>query len=264
MSGVGLGLGLAIFAAASACRSGVSRSRDLSALPSAASALARVQARTAPRVSLRTRGRVTYFGRRGRIRLRAVVVAQRPGAFRVETLSPLEQAMEVMASDGRVLWLLTGGRLLKGPATPEHIARLLPLALPPEAVVDILLGGVPTSADLKATNIAWDDDLWKVNLEDGGGEHGHLWVDPALGVATRWVMFSRTGTGAPAERVRVDFSDFGETAGAAGPFPRRIRVVLASPEADVSIKLDTPEIGVPLDARLFRIDPPPGVAPEPL
>ena len=36
-------------------------------------------------------GRVTDFGERGRVRLTAVLLAERPGKLRVETLSPLEQ-----------------------------------------------------------------------------------------------------------------------------------------------------------------------------
>lgn len=244
------------------CRPGVFRERDPSTLPSAASALAQVRARTADRASLRASGRVTYFGERGRIRLRTIVLAQRPGAFRVETLSPFEQPVDVMASDGRVVWLLTKGRLLTGPATPTHIARLLPLALRPEAVVNILLGGVPASGDLKAIDISWDQDLWRLDLEGLGKARGYLWVDPGRTVATRWVMLKKADQNE--ERVRVDFSDFDEVRGAAGPFPRRIRVAMATPEADVDIRLDTPEVGVPLEAHLFRIDPPPGVTPEPL
>ena len=243
-----------------ACRSGMPLSRDPSTLPTAESALDAVRARTADRGSLRATGRVTYFGDRGRIRLRTIVLAQRPGAFRVETLSPLEQPIDVMASDGHEVWLLTKGRLFTGPATPEHIARLLPLPLPPEAVVDILLGGVPASRGLKATGISWEADLWKVDVEGIGQEQGALWVDPALRVTKRWVMLEDSDQ----ERVRLTFDDFGEVAGTVGPFPREIQVVLASPEADVQIKLDTPELGVRLDDGLFRIVPPPGIEPEPL
>lgn len=236
------------------CRPGPIRTPDTSTLPSAEAALAQVRARASDRDNMRASGRVTYFGEEGRIRVRTIVLAQRPSAFRVETLSPLEQPIDVMTSDGNTVWLLSKGRLRIGPATPDRIARLLPLALPPDAVVDILLGGVPASVDVTATGIVWDDDLWKVDLEALGGARGHLWVDPALTVPTRWET----------ERIRVDFEDFDEVAGAAGPFPRRINVKIASPEADVRIRLDAPQLGASLEPGLFRIDAPPGVEPEPL
>lgn len=258
MSSTALPLAL-LLGAAAACRPGPVKPADTRPLPEAAAVLAELRARAAGRASLRTEGRVEYFGDKGRVRLKAVLLARRPGSFRIETLSPFEQPIDVMACDGTRLWLLSKDRLRTGLATPENIARLLPLVMGPEAVVDTLLGGLPGADGVQATGIERDeDDRWRLSVTTGA-ERGRLVVDPPSKQIREMHLLEPDG----AIRVRVRFDDF-EAQPGGGEFPTRIRVNLPAEDAEVTLRWRAPEIDVDIADALFRLEAPPGVTPEPL
>jgi outer membrane lipoprotein-sorting protein len=232
-------------------------------LPSPESALETLREVGKQRKNLRALGRVTYFGERGRVRLKAVLVAERPGRFRFETISPLEQPIDVMASDGSRLWLLSKEKLSEGPATPENIARLLPLPMHPEEVVDTLLGGVPTSARFEPAAIAWEEpdrERWVLTLSGMSGQTGKIYVDPTRKVVEKMELLEVGGD----VRLSVTFEDFEQVGGHAGEIPRDMHIVMPGKNHDVSIKLKEVDINVALSDALFSIAPPPGVIPEKL
>lgn len=212
------------------------------------------------RRSLRALGRVDYFGKEGRVRLRIVEVVERPDRFRFETLSPLEQPIDLMTCDGSRLRLLSKGALREGPATPENIARLLPLPLRPEEVVEIMLGGAPISGRFTPRNVEWtDDDQWRLMLDGPEGEVGELIIDPTGPVATRATLKRANGD----VRLGLTFDDLEPIAGG-GRLPRTIALSLPDDGLEVSIRLKEVEVNVEVSPTLFTITPPPGVIPEPL
>lgn len=244
-----------------ACRPQPVKTADMRPLPEPASVLEAVRAKTGTRKNLRALGRVTYFGEKGRVRLKAVLLAQRPGAFRFETISPFEQPIDVMASDGQRLWLLSENRLREGPATPENIARLLPLAMKPSEVVDTLLGGVPTSERFTPESLEWseDGDRWLLSLSTDTEETSRLTIDPTSKQVERMTLEDQGGV-----RVVVSFEDFRSAGPGKGELPEKIRIQMPRRDLDVRIKLKEAEVDVALAPGLFRISPPPGVEPEPL
>lgn len=241
-----------------ACRPGPVKPADTTPLPTPESVLEGLSAQAGDRTSLRTLGRVTYFGDKGRVRLKAVLLARRPGAFRVETLSPFEQPLDVMACDGDDLWLLSKDQLRFGAATPENIARLLPLVMGPEAVVDTLLGGVPRAEGTRAERIERVDDKWRLWVRTARGERGHLLVDPTRRRVEQMVLLD-----GETPHVTVRFSDF-EPVPSGGEMPRDIEIRLEAQSSEVTIKLGEPDVNVELPDGLFRIEAPPGVTPTPL
>jgi outer membrane lipoprotein-sorting protein len=234
---------------------------DMRPLPSPADALAELVEKSGDRKNLRALARVTYFGPKGRARVKAALLAERPGSFRVETISPFEQPIDVMASNGTKLWLLSEKRLREGPATPENISRLLPLAMNPEEVVDTLLGGVPTSSRFTPKTLEWaeDGEHWLLVMEDGA-EENRLSIDPVRKVVEKMTL------GAPGAKPRlsVEFEDFERVGASTAELPHKIHIELPDRGLDVRIKLEEAEVDVPLAADLFRINAPPGVDPEPL
>jgi outer membrane lipoprotein-sorting protein len=248
---------LALFA----CKPQPVKPIDTRPLPAPADALAELRQRRGELKNLRALAKVTYFGPKGRVRVKAVLVAERPKSFRVETISPFEQPIDVMASDGSKLWLLSETKLREGPATPENIARLLPLAMNPEEVVDTLLGGVPTSSRFAPTALEWAEDgrHWVLTLDDGV-EQNRLFIDPDRHAVEKMTL----GASGEKPRLSVEFEDFAAVGGSASEIPHKIHIELPGRGLDVKIKLDETEVDVALAADLFRITAPPGVKTEPL
>lgn len=216
----------------------------------------------ASRQSLCGTARVTYFGPKGRLRLRTVVVAKRPAAFRIEALSPLEQPVQTMVSDGRTLSLLAEQRIRTGQAVPENVARLMPMPLWPEELVDVLMGGVPSrGAFVGASVTAAKDGGWWVEGAPRGARRWSVHVDADL----RRVRGARAYEGdALWMEVRFDkFAVLTDGEGITHSLPHRVRVRMPGPDLDVRIRLLDIEVNVPIDEALFRLTPPPGIAPEP-
>lgn len=254
-------LALGLVALLVGCRPGPIEPLDTSPLPSAETVAEQLRQDTAARRSMRSLGRVTYFGEKGRVRLNAVLLAERPGKLRVETLSPLEQPVDVMVTDGQRLSLLSGGRLREGPATPENLARLIPINLWPDELVEVLLGGVPRSERYRPSALEHHperDGRWRLTLRADGGESLELGLEPASRRIEEVV--SRAAGGGVGFTVRYDEHEALE--GVAGEFPRRIDFVMEAPELEVTIKLRELELNAPIDAALFSLKAPPGVQPE--
>jgi len=233
---------------------------DVRPLPTPDEARRQVDEGARSRKTLRAQGRVTYFGDEGRVRLGLVEVVERPARFRLETLSPLEQPIDVMVSDGERLSLLRNGQLHEGPATPENVARLLPLPLRPHEIVDVLLGGVPLSDTFKPLGIDWAEspaDHWKLTLAGPGGEVAELTIDPVRRVVIRAIIKRADQK----VRMEVQFDDF---LGDRAPFPRTVEIKMPDRNLEVSLKLKEVEVDVAIDPSLFVLKAPPGVAVIPL
>ena len=82
------------------------------------------------------------------MRVREVVVAERSGRLRFETLSPFEQPLSTLVSDGAkfALYDLGKKRYYHGPATPTNLSRLLPIRMRGVDIAQLLLGEPPLIA----------------------------------------------------------------------------------------------------------------------
>ena len=222
--------------------------------------LKQLRRKSANRTNLRALGRLTALTPDGRVRLRAVFVAERPRSFRVETLTPFEQPVDVMVSDGERLWLLREGRLFEGPATSDNVARVLPLPLLPEEIVETLLGGVPVSKRFRPRAVSKDGDRWVLSLTGPEGERGALRIDP------RSLRVLQAELHAPSGELRtsVAFDGF-TTASDGGPaVPTDIAVQVPPQKVQVRIRLRETETDVELPEGLFELKAPSGERPEPI
>lgn len=236
------------------------RGPDVSDRPTPSELLDSVRRQGEGRSNLRAMGRVTANGPDGRVRLRTVLLAERPGRFRFETLTPFEQPIDVMTSDGERLWYLHEGRLFEGPATPDQVARLLPLPMSPAEVVETLLGGAPVSERFEPDTLETSDEGWWLHLRGPDGAQGRLLVEPGRLRVLEAHLHDRLGQ--LVTKVRFDRFEPGKDGGPS--VPTSIEVEVPPRELEVRIRLTEFETGVKLDPSLFVIEPPPGVAPEPL
>ena len=247
----GLGLG--------GCRTGRGAGGDWPEPPEPAALLASLRRQGEGRTNLRAMGRVTALGPDGRVRLRTVLVAERPRSFRFETLTPFEQPIDVMTSDGERLWLLRDGRLFEGPATPENVARLLPLPMRPAEVVETLLGGVPVSDRFAPERVEPVDAGWRLHLRAPNGDRGVLLIEPRR----RRVLEAELRDAAGQLLVGVRFDRF-EPADDGGPaVPTAIEVEVPPRRTRVRLRLTEAETDVALPPALFVVRPPAGTRPEP-
>ena len=243
----------------SSCRLHQRSSMVDTVIPEPAILLEHLRRQSLGRSNLRAIGRVTIFGPEGRLRLRTVLVAERPRSFRVETLTPFEQPVDVMCSNGDQLWLLREGHLFVGPATEEHISRVLPLPLRPEELVEVLLGGVPISAHFEPVSLEEQRGYWRLKLQNADKEVGFLSVDPDTLRVVEAQLFAADGS----VRVEIHFEGFTKAADGGPAIPTRIRARVPPQELDVRIRLREAETDVKLGSEVFEMHAAPHIAVEP-
>lgn len=102
--------------------------------------------------------------------LSAALGAEEPGRLWVETRDLLGNPRGLVACDGTrcTLWLPEQNRWIEGPATAATLGRLLPMALPPELLVQLLLGEPPVLEEA-VTGLAIDEAEAQYVLTLGAG-----------------------------------------------------------------------------------------------
>lgn len=184
-----------------------------------------------------------------------LVVAERPDRLRIDTLDFFGNPAAVMVADaGRFALLdLREGVFLRGEATPQNLARLLPLALPASELVLLLCGAAPVAPG-QAVDVAPGDGVARLTVE-GADRLQRLDVGEGAAVHASSVR-GRQGQPAPPGAYDVWFDGFRPVGGR--PFPGEIR--LEAPGSKVRVRLTWKEVeanGV-LPEGTFTLAPPPG------
>jgi outer membrane lipoprotein-sorting protein len=225
---------------------------DLSLDP--AELLAQVQAAQARVRSVRGDARIQIRSPDGSGTVSALVAAERPDRVYVHTVDFFGNTLAVLATAGGALSLYDAraGVLYRGPATPQNLARLIPVPLSPEDLAAILCGAAP--------------------LIDGVAER----AEPGRGFVTLELVAGerteslRVGPGAAVQRAAL------RVAGAAGPsgwdlaiaradapgggtFAEEVTLSAESPEVRLRLAWQEAEWNAPIDAALFSPAPPRGV-----
>ena len=250
--------------ASSGCRTTSSTTAKPTLIPGAPAVLETLQTRAKKLRSAQLVGRLTYFGEKGRLRLKTILVAERDAKFRVETLSPLEQPLQVMVSDGQKIRLLTDGQVFEGSASATNISQILPVPLAPPDLVDAMLSGVPMATDFETRSLAWQDDsrssqiltLWSPTR--GAVE---LLFNPKTLEIYRVRLPSRKGH--PAIELQFDrFESIAELPEIT--IAKRIRIKLEGQDHDLSLRLKEMYVNGAINPNLFTLETPNGVSPIPL
>jgi outer membrane biogenesis lipoprotein LolB len=226
---------------------------DLS--PDPAALLAEVE-RTQGRVErLRGEARVKVESPGGSGTVTQFVLAERPDRLRLDALDFFGNPAAVLVADGGRFSLLDlrAGVFYRGAATPENVARLVPLPIPVEELVLLLCGAVPLAG--RPAAVEPGDGVLRLRLE---GPDRLQWIDVGAGAAVHAsAVTGAAGRPAPRGTYDVAFDRFRDQAGR--PFPGEVR--LSAPDAGVRLRLTWKEIeanGVLPDAG-FALAPPPGV-----
>ena len=181
--------------------------------------------------------------------------AEKPDRVRLETRDFFGNVASVLVADGGrfALYDARGKVYYRGEATPENVSRLLPLALPPAELADLLCGtapllaGAPRQVEVRGSHLV-------LRLEGGPGEQ-ELSVGEEAAVEVSRVRWASPPPGLPDYDLELDA--FRRRGGARFPTVAR----LAAPAARVRLELrwkEDLEVNGPADAALFRLDPPRG------
>jgi hypothetical protein len=183
------------------------------------------------------------------------LVAERPDRLRLDALDFFGNPAAALVADGGRFALLDlrEGVYYEGAATPENLARLVPLPIPAADLVTLLCGGIPILR-AAAASVEPGDGVLRLVLE---GEDRVQRLDVGAGAAVHASTISAlAGREPPPLRYDVVFERF--TVRAGRPFPGTLK--LEAPASGVRLRLSWKEIEVNgvLPEGTFTLAPPPG------
>ncbi len=194
-----------------------------------------------------------------RVRATQLVAVDGQGRLRIDVLSPFGQPLSTLVSDGGrlMIYSMENRRFLVGAATPENLARLVPLKIDPSALSALLRGAIPILAHDTAT-VAWDATAGTHQL-DLRGSAGRQLID--LEPDSLRVVRLRQWQGGS---LVVDgrFGDY--SGGGDAIIPQRMR--FESPEDDLQVDLKVTDFRLDpsFTEATFQLAPPRGVVVEAL
>jgi outer membrane lipoprotein-sorting protein len=194
-----------------------------------------------------------------RVRLRQLLLVVRPDKVRVDTLSPFDQPLAMMASDGQTLTIysLEQKRYEQGPATAANLSRLLRLPLSGEELTAVLAGGVPIPAGVTPT-LGWDAEMGAHVLEFiDGRRRQRVALDPAA-----WRLVELRAWDGETPRYVARFGDYDGEGPTAVPRRMRFEVPAEALRVDARFEDHTLNVSPPPDA--FTIPAPRGIPVDPL
>lgn len=225
---------------------------DLSLDPAAL--LAQVRAADGRVTSVQGSARVRITSKERSGALAAWVAAERPDRIHVETLDFFGNPAAVMVADGRRFTLYDAREkvVYVGAPTPANLARLVPLRVSADELVQVLCGSAPLAPGTPASATPGPG---VVTLRiDAGPLAQVVDVGPGAGVVSARTLGPG---GAPAPgAVEVAFGARAPVDGV--PFPDS--ATLSAPDRGVRVALEwkSPKVNRPVDPALFRLEPPRG------
>lgn len=217
-------------------------------------ALARVEARRQVLPRLAVDARASYYAPEGARKGSVVLVLERPASLRFEALSPTDDLLAILTSDGERFTQYERGADVchTGPACARNVARLLPIPLRGEDVVHVLLGGSPI-IDATPVEVGWDEDegLAVLRLEGKDGVAQEIAADPCS-----WEVWRSEVTKDGDTVMRLTFD--GWEGGPEARLPREVRVEMPAQDVDLKLVYRAVDPDVELEDDTFRYACPSG------
>jgi hypothetical protein len=208
-----------------------------------------VEARAA---AVKGEGKLKLSSPKGGGSLGMFVAAARPALLHLETLDFFGRPQAVLVCNGTRFALLNTqeGKFYEGPASPQNVSRFLPIVLPPEELVELLLGQVPRLPDA-APGLELDrgKGAYRVTLHAGSATQ-HLLIDPRF---HRVLQSDVAGV----DSYDATTSDFDEASPSA--FPHHIALKVPSAATALELQYKDVEVNEPVDPSLFTLERPPNV-----
>jgi outer membrane lipoprotein-sorting protein len=201
-----------------------------------------------------------YFGEKERVKVRQLILVERPDMLRVQTRIPgTDEILSLLVTDGEQFAMheRDSNKYYTGRPTPENINRLLPVDLSATDVVRVMLGGAPWDRFAREPGepqLEWNTETGRyrywVETDDGG--------ELSMEVRhTDYAVVEVVEKDASGELVYMfETDDWERTESIALPAYRRFEW----PARDLDFSLDVGETQVDVDLpdSLFKLAPPPG------
>lgn len=201
-----------------------------------------------------------YFGRDERVKVRQLILVDRPSKVRVQTRLPgSNEIVSLLVTDGErfALHRRDSNKYVTGPPTPENINRLLPVDLSAADIVRVMFGGGP-----------WD----RFDSEPGeptlkwNGEEGMYEYSVATDDGGRLVLYARhqpyrvekVVEYGPDDEVAYRYTTDDWEAVGDQTLPTWRRFVWPERDLDFSLAVGETERDIDMPNSLFTLEPPPG------
>jgi len=204
--------------------------------------------------------RAEYYSGRGVRKGKLLVMAAAPDRIRVETLSPTDDMLSLLASPGGEFTAFERGgtRCVLGGTCPENTGAFLPVPLSIPQIISLLAGLPPviTHTD-PALVLRRRTGRYELHLQDPVSETRQvLELDPFR----LDVLATRLERDADGLRIRVDFEDYRDRG--SYRIPDRIRIRLPRDGTDLSLELREVETDLEFAGDPFTVTCPRGAAVE--
>ncbi len=201
-----------------------------------------------------------YFGDGDRMRVRQLILVQKPDHLRVQTRIPgSDEILNLLVSNGETFSMhqRDTNEYFRGAPTRENINRLLPVDLSSRDVVRVMLGGAPWDRfdeETSTPELEWDRErgLYRYSVQRVTGNDLFMFVRH-----TDFAVIEVRETSPEGDLVYAYTTEGWRDAGSIA-LPGYRRFVWPDRDLDFSLDVGDTQLNISLDAHLFELPPPPG------
>lgn len=175
----------------------------------------------------------------------------RPGLLHMETFDFFNRPVAALVSDGQrfALYQTEGNVFYQGPASPENVSRFLPVVLPSEELVAVMLGQVPfIPAERKTLELDRSEGVYRLKLYRGP-------VTQLLHIHPKYYRVIRSEVrGVPGYDLAFDDLEQQDSM----VFPKEVKLIAEVAETELRLRYSDVALNTPPDLTLFELSPPEG------
>lgn len=175
----------------------------------------------------------------------------RPGLLHMETFDFFNRPVAALVSDGQRfgLYQTEGNVFYRGPASPENVSRFLPVVLPSEELVAVMLGQVPfIPAERKTLELDRGEGVYRLKLYRGP-------VTQLLQIHPKYYRVLRSEVrGVPGYDLAFDDLQQQDSV----VFPKEVKLIAEVAETELRLRYSDVALNTPPDLTLFELSPPEG------
>ncbi len=213
--------------------------------------LALAQAHKMPQ-TLQGMARLDAYQKGERRSVDLIAILAKPASVQLQAVSPTLDMLGIMSTDGKrfVAFERGQGPCQVGAACPRNLARMLPIALPPDQLLQAMLGQPPVMQSEKQ-KLSWDSEhgLYQIDLGDDGGRRQVVYIEAKTYTFAGTALFEK-GQKIASIVYAGRLSD--------GHTPKEMRVKNLAQDLDMSVQWRKVELDLPLDGETFLVQCPTG------